>query len=163
MHVREIVEDAVSLYRKGRFHSAFALALIAVEAAAKIRYPEEKNSSKRFKKFLNDEAQSLRGPGKYGVDLPPKPSVPECPPPVAPDPADANWSVRIARIKEGNRQLEEWQRARDRAYEDYKKQVKDVGDDFRGPGGRHLGMPRLVTRTGILYQARCDTIHPERR
>lgn len=162
MSVRMLVEDTTALYERERFHSAFTLALIAVEATAKVRYPKQRPGN-RFKAFLNDETSTHNMRVKCRVDLPPQPDVGEAPrfrPPEDSDDWDALKEATDKYVTESNA----WHKKRDAEYGAYKGRIKDVGDAFEGEWSMgkwvcYLGVSRLVTTTGILYQVRCELVH----
>jgi len=154
--VKNLLHDAATLYRDRRYLSSFTLALIALEATARTRYPGLKSSAKRFKTFLNDEAKtSNMFKIRLGVDLPPVPTIAEAPEFRPPPIKDDDYTDLGRRVKEWVRKCNKWKAETDRAYHHYSK----VGDDFRGPKGSYMGKPRLVTMTGIIYQARCELVH----
>jgi hypothetical protein len=63
------IEDAELLWRNGRLEGAFLCALIAVAAAARLRYPSMKDRE-RFEQFLRD-AHSARLSVEYRGDCQP--------------------------------------------------------------------------------------------
>ncbi|MBU0637368.1 MAG: hypothetical protein KKB50_00770 [Planctomycetes bacterium] len=171
MSAKSLVQDALALLDGQRFDSAFCLALISVEAAAFLRYGDQKSakfiksSSKRFKQFLNDETKTHKVRMKHAVDMPPLPEV--GPPPEFEPPDDReSFGQEIERWKS---EYDRWQNEHHQAYESFRQKFQDVGDAFKGEFKKskkgklewvsYLSQPRLVTTTGILYQARCDIVH----
>ena len=161
MGIADIVGDSLFLYKDKRFDSAFALSLIALEATAKLRYANEEHSSKRFKCFLNDEIRTASLWPKVCVDLPPEPVIAEFPRLKLPELTRDNFARFKECVDQHMRDYDAWQRQHEEAYEKYRKAIKDVGDNFCGPKDVYLHehTPRLVTTTGILYQARCELVH----
>lgn len=148
--ITEFVDQSLISYNSGRFQVAFALALISVDATARKRYPsEDKESAKRFRKFVNEEALRYFVICKHTVDAPSHPPSLKLPTP--PPIGGLEWK-QIIQFLENQRKL-----ADDHLQElsNYLQQYKDVGDDFK----KDLGQPRLVTTTGILYEARCQLVH----
>jgi len=171
MSAKSLIQDALTLLDGQRFDSAFCLALISVEAAASLRYGDRKSakfiksSPKRFKQFLNDETKTHKVRIKHAVDMPPPPEV--GPPPEF-EPSD-DWEAFGQEIERWKSEYDRWQSNHHQAYESSRQQFLDVGDAFAGEfkkskkGKRkwvsYLSQPRLVTTTGILYQARCEIVH----
>lgn len=161
MSVRLLVEDSWSLYKRRRYHSAFCLAIVAIEGAASLRYGRKstkhiKSSAQRFRTFVNEETTMrnlLRM--KHAVDMPPPPEVGARPVLALSDNCE-NLAEEFSRWKN---ECEKRQAEDDRAFAEYSDQFIDAGDDFCGPRESYIGKPRLVTTTGILYQARCEMIH----
>ena len=54
MVLKELVGASMGCFNFGAYHASFLLALCAVDATAKKRYPEEKHVGRRFKDFLRD-------------------------------------------------------------------------------------------------------------
>jgi len=162
MSVKLLVEDSLSLYKQRRYHSAFCLALIALEASAYKRFgvkgtPNYTESTKRrFLLFVNEETRTHRlQQVRHGVDLPQQPDLPP-PPSLA---LSDNFSKYAEELNRWKLDFDKWTAEHEKAHSDYEAQFLDAGDDFRGPNQRYLGKPRLVTTTGILYQARCELVH----
>lgn len=165
MSVKFLIEDALTLYGDQRFFSAFCLALIAVEATAYKRYGHLhspsyiQSSAARFKTFLKDETQThTMGRIRHAVDSPPQPNVGQPPAFTPPGNDDENLDEFQKAFEEYKQDLDRWYAKSKEAFEAYEHKFKDAGDDFRA----HLGQPRLVSTTGILYQSRCEIVHEGR-
>lgn len=181
MSVSSLIEDSLALYKEKRFLSALCLAMITIEATAHKRYARKRSSknissaAKRFKRFLNDETKptNLMMRIYHGVDLPPQPNLGDIPRYRSPSATDDSTELEKS-FREFTRAFDEWDAMKTRAYQEYKKKIIRAGDNFRGkyetidnPGNAkrkrrwvsYLGVPRLVTTTGILYQVRCELIH----
>lgn len=165
MFVRELIEDAVRLYYAERYHSAFCLSLVAVEAAAFLRYGSTlRSSAQRFKRFINDETKTDKIKIKHGVDVPPEP--------VRPPPPEFAYTSNES-IRKGLAETKRWCEQVKKVHESDNDRFLDAGDNFDGryktppSGGKrkwvsYLGKPRLVSTTGILWKARCEIIHTGR-
>jgi hypothetical protein len=175
--VKLLVDDSWALHEKRRYHSALTLALIAVEAAAFKRYGTKrrpgyiKSPTARFKRFLKEESRTHNLTLiKHGVDLPAQPQVGPPPDLGLQDSDELDTQQRMAEIERWREAYERWSADHSKAFEDFRARIKDVGDNFagkyikvKGRKGRewesYLGIPRLVTTTGVLYQVRCELVH----
>lgn len=166
MSVERVIQDSLHLYQQERYHSALCLALIAVDATACKRYGEHgssgryiKYNSTRFKTFLNDETKTHTFRMSIGVDLPPQPDIGK-PPQFEPlELKDDNLKEVIQNFENFKQQFDSWKAEHREAYREYTDKIPNVGDDFAGRNGSNLGIPRYVSTTGVLYQARCELVH----
>jgi len=151
MSVRELVKGSEDLFHQRNYVASLALALVALEAVARRRYPSKK-SGQRFKQFINDEARKHFFMCKYAVDAPALPDPPAEPARPAPT-ASLDEFVQHAKL------LSAWHDKVREASHKWIAQFDDAGDDFFGVGSSLRGKPRFVTTTGMLYQARCELVH----
>ena len=170
MSVKSLLQDALDLYNRQRFDSAFCLALISIEAAAHLRYGDEqsshfiKSTARRFKQFVNDETKSGNCRFKHAVDMPPPPGI-RAFPEIALSELASDFDDAAPERWES--EYNQWLAENKQAYEEYMEQFEDVGDNFAGERVAskwvsYLSKPRLVTTTGILYEARCELLHTGR-
>ncbi len=59
MSIRDRTEDAEILWQHGRKEGAWVLALVAVAATARKRYPKPLSDNEAFKRFIRDIARTL--------------------------------------------------------------------------------------------------------
>lgn len=70
MSIKNRIEDAQLLWKAGRKEGAFVLALIAVAATSRKRYPKPIKDHKAFKQFILDEMGNVTGGPSKNVAFP---------------------------------------------------------------------------------------------
>jgi len=70
MSIKNRIEDAQLLWKAGRKEGVFVLALIAVAATSRKRYPKPIKDPKAFKQFILDEMGTITGGPSKNVAFP---------------------------------------------------------------------------------------------